>query len=516
MSTLNKNLVKPSDISWMDKARGNRTKSIAMKFGLSVADGISYLGWKQNGYVGSYQVQYKVTGRLTPEEQFSKGASTTVTDWKYPYSDWVGDVDKLNKGVKADSGNVYYLGANFKKCIFMTPKLCDKFSIRVRVRPFNIAKKTHGEWVYETLTVYCVPQPKVHKVVALANGGLRVYLDMDGWTRGGTNVFFKDVRHVDGTNAMAKNEVYDVMNGIGDAKAGNYPYVTLNGKYLKESFYADETVVFKDVFVKTCDGEAVSINGSYKIDSVISTIDNPTITIKKDANNHAISVSLAKYSPNVQWDDVAVGMVYISSKGTGSVLEVAKTDGANGSSTWLFQPPLDSELQVWVSIKNKLGGDFYKWYTSRDFSALDKIVSGGRAVINYTRGYDVQPDNGLFYGSSVVELLYDVQYNLTTKKQVEKELPWGRSKPVAFLRDGVETSISLSGSIGSVADSEFNLTVNSNIRMWHQFREHQGMVFLRLPDGEFFTAVCTSVSMSPEDEYDEIRQISLSLEEVDV
>lgn len=516
MSTYNKKLPKPSEITWMDAKRGNRSRQIIMPYGGMIPSGVCYLGWRQNSYSYSYQVMYCITARLSPDKQLQTGSETTKTGWKYPNPDWSGNIDTMNRGVKMDKKNRYYRYYSFAGKSLMTKGTYDRMKLTVMVRSFNASKKQHGPWATETLTIKCRPTVKVYKIIALADGGLQIYLNTNGWKRGDSKVILGDIRKQGESAACNKKKLTDEVGAIGGEEAKDYPYAEFDGTGFRGAFAPGDKVVLKDCVFRTCDGVDASIDGIYTIDPVSAVIDPPTIRIERDEGGASMTVHISKSDAADDWDTVSA---WLSCKIHGAYerinyVEATGTDDAKR--TYKFRPPLDSTIRMSIQIKNNLKGEFRKTYTVDDLEGLKEFASNGRLIVNYTDGTDKQPMNGMFNGSQVATMNYDMDYSTDAKRPYEKELPFGRGKPVAFLGEGIEKTINVKGSIDGTETGEFQSEAYSGYHDWEKFQEQQGIVLLRLPHGRTFHALCTKVLLEQTDEYDESREVTIALEEVDV
>ena len=137
-------------------------------------------------------------------------------------------------------------------------------------------------------------------------------------------------------------------------------------------------------------------------------------------------------------------------------------------------------------------------------------------MLNYTGGTDTQPDNGMFYGSKVAAMNYETEYSTDASRQYETEIPFGRTRPVAFMGNGITNSISVKGSIDATEDDSLASIPYSSYNDWQDFQEQQGICLLRLPMGRWYNALCTKCSIGQEDEYDFTRSVGLSFEEVSI
>lgn len=513
MSTYNKSLPKPSEIRWMTKDRKTRTETIEMPFGGTIPSGISYLSWRQSSYAYSYQVQYMVKARMIPDKQLETGSEITKTAWKYPNSTWSGDVATINKCVTMDKEHRYYRYYGFGGKSLMTKGSYDKLQVVVRVRSFNSKKKQHGAWVTNTLTVKCKPTVTVYKIVALADGGIQIYLNTGGWKRGDSQVILHDVKNSLSVKTN-KHRLDREVGAIGTEEASGYPYAEFEGKYFNYDFEQNQKITLKNCFFRTCDGVDVSLDGTYTISPIDADISEPSIEVLHDHDKGFIDVHIAKNDTADDWDTVQAWLNCTVGEKTVRCDHVVASGTDDDARMFRFYPPLDSELKLRVGIKNNLGGVFWKTYTNSSLSDLKPIPSGGRVIVSYTDGNDVQPDNGTFYGSQYVAMNYEVEKNLSATRKCEKEIPFGRKKPIAFLGEGVEKKLSIKGSVPR--DSEMETATNSNLKDWMDFQEQQGIVLIRLPDGEHYTALCTGLSLEQDDEYEEFYNVNLTAEEVDI
>lgn len=516
MSTYNKKLPKPSEICWMNSNRKTRETTIVMPFEGVIPSDVSYIGWRQSSYAYSYQVQYMVTARMIPEKQLSTGSDTTKTGWKYPNPSWSGNVDTFNKCVAQDKKNRYYRYYSFAGKSLMTKGSYDKLAVTVRVRSFNKTKKQHGAWVTKKLYIKCKPTVEVYKIVALADGGIQIYLNTNGWMRGDSKVILKDVRHTNAAIAENKKQLTDEVGAIGTEEASGYPYAEFKGSDFNTDFRENEQITLKNCVFRTCDGVDVSLDGTYTIDPVSAIIDDPVIEITRNEDAGLISVKISKGDETDDWDNVYAWMNCIV-HGETKRYDYSKMSGSGDSNRYFyFSPPLDCAMHLCVGITNNLGGKFTKTYTESNYSGLAKIPSKERVMINYTDGTDEQPSNGVFNGSKVASMNYDVDYSIDAKRPYEKEMPFGRTRPIAFLGEGLEKTINIKGSIDGTEDDSYKTAAYSSYYDWLALQEQQGIVLVRMPFGRTFTALCTKLTISQEDEFDETRNIDLSVDEVEI
>jgi hypothetical protein len=516
MSTYNKKLPKPSEIRWMNSSRKTRESTIVMPFKGVIPSGTSYIGWRQSSYSYSYQVQYYVKARMIPSKQLSTGSETTKTGWKYPNPDWKGNVDTFNKCVAQDKKNRYYRYYNFANKSLMTKGSYDKMEVIVRVRSFNKSKKQHGAWVSKTLTVKCKPTVKIHKIVALADGGIQIYLNTGGWTRGDSQVILKDVRHLGASKKQNKKNLSDEVGAIGGEEAKDYPYAEFKGSDFNTDFKEEEEIVLKNCVFRTCDGVDVSLDGTYTIDSVSSIIDDPILDITRNEDTGLITAQISKGDSNDDWDSMSCWLNCTSNGETVRYDAIASSGSDDAVRTYKFMPPLDAELSMRISIKNNLGGSCNVTYDRTTHSGLAPILSRNRVIVNYTDGTDTQPNNGMFNGSKVAVMNYEIDYSTDASRTYDKELPFGRQRPVAFLGEGLTNTININGSIDATVDEELKTVAYSTHKDWLKFQEQQGIVLLRMPNGMTYTALCTKCSIQQEDEYDMARNVSLTFEEVEI
>lgn len=514
MSTYNKSLPKPSQIRWMTTNRKTRTEIIVMPFKGSIPSGISFLSWRQSSYAYSYQVQYMVKARMIPDKQLDTGTEITKTGWKYPNTAWSGDVNKINRCVTMDKKNRFYRYYGFGGKSLMTKGSYDKLQVVVRVRSFNKKKKQHGAWVTNTLTIKCKPDVKVHKIVALADGGIQIYLNTGGWKRGDSKVILRDVRHIGATKKQNKKNLTDEVGAIGTEEASGYPYAEFAGDLFKTDFEQNQQITLKNCVFRTCDGVDVSLDGTYTISPIDADISAPKITITRDEDSGHIYAKIQKNDTADDWDNVKAWMLCTVNGEDVRIDAVEDTGSDDSTRRFYFYPPLDVELKLRVGITNNLGGKFWKTYTSSTIPNLSPILSHGRVMLNYTDGTDEQPDNGAFHGSKIVAVNYEVEKSMSAKRPHEKELPFGRKRPIAFLGEGLERNINVKGSVPKTTDMQ--TAAYSTLKDWLEFQEQQGIVFARLPDGEHYTALCTGLSLEQEDEEDEFYKVNLTLEEVDI
>lgn len=509
MSKYKKSLPKPTDICFMNKSRGGRVAEVIMPFGGVIPTGSSYVGWRQPSFTYSYQPQYYVNVRLVPDKQLSTGATYSKTTWKWINPDWKTDPakpDTRNSGVTQDKNNRWYRYLNFAGKSLMTKGSYDRMDIWVRVRTYNPKAKEHGAWVTQKIQVKCVPTVTVHKLVALADGGLRVYLNTGGWKRGGSKL-----RLVVGKR-MRGNEITVEVEAIGGEEAADFPYVEIKGGMFKSGgFGPGDSIKFGDgsAFI-TCDGVEASVSGTYTIDAVSAVIDEPSVSIVRNEDDGTVTATVSKSDAADDWDTAeAWAKVYV--RGEEQRLDPVYSSGTDDATrTFKFMPPLDSTIELRVNVANDLGG---AWGGSYDVAP---IPSNGRVMVNYTDGTDKQPKNGRFYGSKVAAMNYETEFSTDATRETDMELPHGRKRPVAFLAEGLKKTISVKGSIGALLDGSLETVPFSGYYDWLAFQEQQGLVLLRMPETDAYQCVCTKATIGQEDEFNETKSIDLSFEEVDV
>ena len=517
MSTYNKKLPKPSEICWMKKDRTGRTDTITMPFKGVIPSSIPYVGWRQSSYAYSYQVQYKISARLVPDKQLDTGSDYSNTDWKYMNSSWSGNVDTFNKCVTMDKEHRYYRYFSFSGKSLMTKGSYDKLTITVRVRSFNSKKKQHGAWVSDKIYVKCKPDVKVHKIVALADGGFQLYLNTNGWKRGDSKVILKDIRHQGASKNQIKKTLTDEVGAIGKEEANGYPYAEFAGSGFNTHFEQNEKIVLKNCVFRTCDGVDVSLDGTYTISSIDADISAPNVDIRWNDNIGRKEVTISKKDSNDDWDKVQAWLICTLPNGEEIRHDAAYISGEDDETrSYWFYPPLDSEMNLRVGITNNLGGKYWKTYTKSNEPALRKIPSNGRIIVNYSTGLETQPNNGMFNGENVVVMNYETEYSVNATRPYEKELPFGRSRPVAFLGEGLEKTISIKGNIDGTETGEHSTELYSTYKDWEKFQEYQGIVQVRMPFGRTYTALCTNLSLEQADEFDDSRNVNMTLEEIDV
>ena len=516
MSKYNKKLPNVSEICFMNQDRSIRETTIVMPFKGDIPSYASYMGWRQSSYAYSYQVQYMVTARMIPSKQLETGSENTKTDWKYPNESWTGDVDTMNRCVEQDKVNRYYRYYNFSGKSLMTQGSYDKLDITIRVRSFNKSKKQHGAWTTQTVTVKCKPTIAVHKIVALADGGIQIYLNTNGWTRGDSKVILNNVRHSSSAIAENKKQLSCEVGAIGTEEASGYPYAEFKGSDFNTDFRENEQIVLENCVFRTVDGVDVSLDGTYTIDPVSATLDAPVVNVTREEDKGLIAVEVSKTDLADDWDDVEAWMNCIVHGETKRYGYVKKSDSSDAIRLFYFMPPFDSALNLCIGITNNLGGKFTKTYTKNEHANLAPIPSKECVMVNYTDGTDEQPSNGMFNGSKIAVMNYDVSYSTDAQRPHEKELPHGRKRPIAFLGEGLEKTINISGSIDGTENGEYQTVEHSGYYDWLAFQEQQGIVLLRMPFGRTFHALCTKLTIDQEDEFDESRKISMTLEEVEI
>lgn len=511
MSTYNKSLPKVSDICWMSSDRKKRETAIVMPFKGTIPSDLPFIGWKQSSYAYSYQVQYMVTARLTPDKQLSTGSEQSKTAWKYPNSSWLGDVNTINKCIAPDKDNKYYKYYSFAGKSLMTKGSYDALAVTVRVRSFNKTKKQHGPWVTKDLQIKCEPTVKITKIIALADGGVKIYLDTDGWGRGDSKVILGDAHH-EFQEKENKKELSCEIDAVGSESL----YVIFQGKNFDTEFRENEKIMLKDCYFQTCDGVEVSLDGMYTIDPASAVIDDPVVSITKNIDAASLEIEISKSDTADVWDDVEA---WLSCKDGAKIKRidcVENWDGENEGKGFKFYPPLDKELTLGIGIENNLGGKHSGTMSRSEKEELAGITSEGRIIINYTDGTDEQPGNGMFNGSKIAAMNYETEVSTDASRTYETELPHGRGRPIAFLGEGLEVSISIKGTIDATQSDEYATAKYSSYRHWKEFQEQQGITLVRLPGGGFYQALCTKVAIDQSDEYDDCKDVTLSMEEVDL
>lgn len=517
MSTYNKKLPKVSDICFMNSKRTGRTATIVMPFKGVIPSSVPYVGWRQSSYAYNYQVQYLVTARMIPDKQLETGADTTKTAYKYFNTAWSGNVDKLNRSVMVDKKNRYFRYYSLAGKSLMTKGSYDKLTITVRVRSFNAKKKQHGAWVTKNLVVKCKPTVKVHKIVALADGGFRLYLNTGGWKRGDSEVILKDVRHEGASKKQNKKDLTDEVGAIGTEEASGYPYAEFAGSGFNTHFEQNEKIVLKNCVFRTCDGVDVSLDGTYTISSIDADVSAPEVEVRWNNDIGRKEVYISKKDAADDWDKVQAWLICTLPNGEEVRYDASYISGEDDETRWFwFYPPLDSKIDLRVGITNNLGGKFWKTYTETEKPNLRKIPSNGRIMINYSDGTEPQPNNGTFFGEKYAVMNYETEYSLDAARPFEKELPFGRKRPVAFLGEGLEKTINIKGNIDGTETGEYQTAAYSSYQDWLDFQDQQGIVLARLPHGRTYTALCTKLTIDQENEFDDSRNITMTLEEIDI
>lgn len=515
MSTYNKKLPTVSEIRWMKKDRTSRVETITMPFKGVIPDNNAYVGWRQSSYAYSYQIQYKVKARLVPSKQLATGSQYSETGWKYMNTAWSGDVNKLDKCVAMDKSHRYYRYFRFAGKSLMTKGSYDKLGITVRVRSYNKTKKQHGPWVAKQIYVKCKPDVKVYKIVALADGGVQIYFNTNGWKRGDSKVILNTVQNASGKKAN-KRKLTEEVGAIGGEEASGYPYAQFDGKNFNYEFEQNQKITLKNCVFRTCDGVDVSLDGTYTIAKIDADISEPALTINRYDGKGRLEVKVGKSDQSDDWDKVQAWLNCTIDDETVRINPSMSEAAGNEGKWFYFYPPLDCEIKLRVGITNNLGGKFWKTYTKTGQPKLKPFDSNGRIMINYTDGTDTQPDNGMFYGTELAVMNYETEYSIDAARPFEKELPFGREKPIAFLGEGIEKIIHIKGNIDSTPDGEFRTADWSGYPAWLKFQEHQGIVLARLPNSHYYTALCTQVNIEQADEFDDSRNVSLTLEEVSI
>lgn len=511
MSTLNKSLPLPGSICLMDATRLKRGIGITMQYAGVIPATMPYVGWKQNSYSYSFQAQWKVKARLSPQKQLDTGVEYTACDWKHFNPEYIGNIDQLNIGVKADPNNEYLRYYSFAGKSIMTPGRYDQMTISVRVRSFNASKKQHGPWVSRDITVYCVPQVEIYKVVALADGGCNIYFDLHGWNRGGSWFVAHDIT-CDGKVLLEGKNLGLQLNAIGSEQAPGHPYVTIPGKYVKGTVKPGKSFTVNAEF-KTCDARVVSGIWDVTVDDVSSVIDSPKLTMIKDNDAGRIVIDVTKSDIHDDWDSVSCFLQNLfddADKCLPSQVGALENEGRR----CVFYPDLDKVYVINTIISNDLGGR----HEAISVIAGDdiRIESSGRCMINYTEGAaNVAGAERAAYLPLVAAMNYSTTYSVNGKRKSEKETPFGRKKPVAFLGDSVERTIKISGSIDSTPGRDFVSVPFSSYDDWLKFQNTQGIILVRLPNAKTFHGLCSSVNLNQEDEYDEFRTVDVTFEEVD-
>jgi hypothetical protein len=503
----------------MTADRKKRTETIEMPFKGYIPSGISRISWRQTSYAYSYQVQYMVKARLVPSKQLSTGSKYSKTGWKYPNSTWSGDVNKINRCVTMDKEHRYYRYYGLGGKSLMTRGSYDQLDVVVRVRSFNKSKKQHGAWTTNTLRINCVPQIDVHEVIALADGGIRIYFATHGWTRGDSQVILHDVRNPKVARKANKYRLDQEVGAIGTEEANGHPYAEFDGKYFHYDFEQNQTIVLKNCFFRTCDGVDVSIDGTYHISPIDADISEPNIAVSRDEITGRMLFTVTKTAGNANddWDNVKAWMYYEDAEGEKVRLDSVYSYGSDDSVRYFrFMPPLDTPLYFRIGISNNLGGSFWKTYSVSSIAGLKPMPSNGKVLVNYSDGSETQMKNGTFNASQSASINYDVEKSFSAKRQHEKEIPFGRVKPIAFLGEGIERTINIKGTIDATADGEYQTVKNSNLKNWLDFQTQLGIVLVRFPNIEHYHALCTGLSLEQDDEYEEFYKVNLTLEEVDI
>lgn len=528
MSKLNNKLPKVSDICWMNRNRSGRTDTITMPFkGVipNALNSVRFIGWKQNNFSYSYQVQIKFTARMIPDKQLATGSDYTKTDWMecYKASDgtvkWRTSSDGPRAYMAADKANRYFRWYSFGGKSLMTKGSYDKLGVTIRVRSLNASKGQHGAWVSKQIYVKCKPDVKVHKIVALADGGFQIYFNTGGWKRGNSKVILKDVRHQDTTKKQNKKNLTEEVGAIGTEEASGYPYAEFAGSGFNTDFEQNQKIVLKNCVFRTSDGVDVSIDGTYTIAKIDADISEPNVSVSKPYEDGECKrvVSISKKDTADDWDKVTAWLNCTMPNGDVIRVNPVEYSGEDDQERlYTFYPPLDCVLKLRVGITNNLGGEFKKTYTVNNFSTLREIPSNGRIIVNYTDGTDEQPSNGMFNGSKVAVMNYETEYSTNATRPHEKELPFGRKRPIAFLGEGLEKTINLKGNIDGTETGEYTTELYSTLKDWEEFQEYQGIVLVRLPNGRMYTALCTNLSIEQADEFDDSRNINITLEEIDI
>ena len=253
-----------------------------------------------------------------------------------------------------------------------------------------------------------------------------------------------------------------------------------------------------------------SIDGTYAIDKVDAVVDEPDVAITRNEDDGTVTVKVTKADANDDWDTVSAWTnVYV--RGEKVRFDPVYSSGTDDAArTFIFMPPFDSSVKLYVKVKNDLGG---QKQTSYD---VEPIPSKSRIMVNYTDGSDTQLKNGRFYGSKVAAMVFETEVSTDAARESETFMPFGRDKPFATLGDGVEKTVSVKGSIGNTDDGFFEPVPYSGHYDWLAFQKQQGLVLLRMPNTDTYQALCTKMTINQEDEYDETKTVDMSFMEVSV
>ena len=513
MSTLNKSLPKVSGIRFANSSRANGKTVVTMPLGGAIQPDPSYACWKQSSYVYGYQAQYRVRARLTPANELTTGSTTKTTAWKHIADSWDAktSIDKLDKCL-LPTKKTWFIYRNFAGEDFAEAGDYDKLEIDIRVRSFSSSKKQHGSWVTGTIVVKCEPTVTFPEIVAFHDGGIRFYLGLGGWTRGGSYLRLSSVMLASDPDrelikkALAKGEyLSDKVDGIGDEDAGELPYAGFLGKNFNAAFKPGDAIRIEGVF-ETCDGVKVDVSGDYVIGGTVASVDTPIVETSIDADRGELTATVSKSNPDEDWDDVSAWLMC----GDERIDPCTVTEGENESRAFTFMPPLDTEAELHVGIENDL-----KFSDTFGCGFVGSVPSRGRVMVNYTDGTHEQPEGG-FYGPLLAVMNFDTDVSESASRPSETALPFGRDLPMAFVGSGLTNSASIKGSIDATPDSCIKTEPFSTLAEWRAFQRQQGVVLVRKPEGWWMHALCTNVSISQEDEYDETKEVSLTLEEVGI
>lgn len=508
MSTLNSSLPKASNLRFTDKDGKNHHTLVYMSLGGTIDPKSSFACWQQNSYTYGFQAQYRIKARLTPDNELETGSTTKATAWKHLVPSWDQgtDIDNIDSfiGPKSSSKWRTYTGFDFAGMDFAEVGGFDKLEINLRVRSFSNSKKQHGVWETGTVTVKCRPEVAFHEIVAFHDGGLRFYLDLGGWKRGGSSFTLKSVKRIGDDTELLKEKSTDAVDGIGDEKNQEWPYAGFLGKHFDTAFKPGEQIHVEAEF-KTCDDVVATISKDCVISGTSATVDAPVIEVEVFDEEAVIKVHAYKANQNEDWDTVTAWITC-----DGKRYEPCMSEGENDDDrTFTFAPPFDADIELHVGVSN----DLY-FNDSFPYTGIGSIPSKGRVFVNYTDGTHEQPEGG-FYGPLLAVMQYDIEESTDSSRPHDTSHPLGRRRPMAFLGSGLERKVKVKGSIDATPDKRFERTAHSSLEDWRAFEEQQGLVLLRMPNGYCSHALCTGVSMDS-DNSGLSKSVSLTFEEVDV
>lgn len=510
-STLNKSLPKASTIRFCT----GLGKGMSIRLGTGESGKVGYyVGFKQpSKRTYGWQVQRRYRYMYNEASAKKKGADWSKwSAWKQPFSglSWIAknattDADtwlKANKGLSKKSDYLYACD----KVSWKMPADYDAICYEYRVRSYDPAKKRHGEWVTQRLYVYRRPFVDDEEVRPLVGGGFVLlynykargdkYVDVTSVKdSSGTELLKASVSSTPSTSTMwtppAGYTIGATFVDVGKLVRAVVPgeVLTIKAKlsHLRNTSAGEcaKTLMFTDQV--TGEPKTVTVNNTDP------NIVKPRLAITIDSDKRTLLVEAYKGESDdiVTSADASLTYKYRGSNYTLSPIskEVNTSNKISPVVKALFIPPLNTDLTVKVSFSNKQ-------YATIDASATVKVDSDGFVLS--------KADN-----SRHAALDYNQSIERTYSKDMESEIPYGRSRPVVFYGGGRTCEINLTG----YAFDEPGVSV-SNYRSWLGIRNNIGVYKLRSPDGTIENVAVSSVNLSQESE--RIVSVSVDMTEVSV